>query len=152
MSLELLLKISHIYMFICDLYSLYCLKISCIHLFQLRLLPRSMIRGASSMCHSLRCVVGVILINVPAPYSEDIRWRVIWFLHFWGYSEEENCFYLGISKWTLWRYMQSYFVSGNVDTQRMGRPFESVQFQPREELIIMVLVNGCLCCRLKMVL
>ena len=152
MSLELLLKISRIYKFICDLYSLYCLKISCIHLFQLRLLPRSMIRGASSMFHSPRCVVGVTRLNVPAPYSEDLRWRVIWFRHFWGYSEEENCFYLGISKWTLWGYMQSYFFSGNVDTQRMGRPFESVQFQPREELIIMVLVNGCLCCRLKMVL
>ena len=89
---------------------------------------------------------------MPEPYSEDLRWRVIWFRHFGGYSGEENCFYLGISKWTLWRYMKSYFVSGNVDTQRMGRPFESVQFQPREELIIMVLVDGCLCCRLKMVL
>ena len=74
---------------------------------------------------------------MPAPYSEDLRWRVIWFRLFGGHSEEETCFYLGISKWTLWRYLQSYLLSGNVDSQRMGRPLDSVQFQPREELIIM---------------
>lgn len=74
---------------------------------------------------------------MPAPYSEDLRWRVIWFRLFLGRSEEETCFYLGISKWTLWRYLQSYLLSGNVDSQRMGRPLDSVHFQPREELIIM---------------
>ena len=30
---------------------------------------------------------------MPAPYSEDLRWRVIWFRLFGGYSEEEACFY-----------------------------------------------------------
>ena len=73
----------------------------------------------------------------PRRNSEDLRWRVIWFRHLWGHSEEETCFYLGISKWILRRYLQSYFLSGNVVAQRMGRPFQSVQFQPREELIIM---------------
>ena len=74
---------------------------------------------------------------MPAPYSEDLRWRVIWFRLFGGHSEEETCFYLGISKWTLWRYLQSYILSGNVAPQRMGRPLGSVQFQPRGELVIM---------------
>ena len=83
------------------------------------------------------------VFNMPAPYSEDLRWRVIWFRHFGGHSEEETCFYLGISKWTQRRYLRSYFLSGNVVVQSMGRPFQSVQFQPREELIIMesVLAN-----------
>ena len=74
---------------------------------------------------------------MPAPYSEDLRWRVISFRIFGGYSEEETCFYLGISKGTLWRYLQSYILSGNVDSQRMRRPLDSVQFQPRKELVIM---------------
>ena len=91
------------------------------------------------MFHSPRYVVGASpVFNMPAPYSEDLRWRVIWFRRFWGHSEEETCFYVGISKsGTLRRYLQSYFLFGNVVAQRMGRPFQSVQFQPREELIIM---------------
>ena len=79
---------------------------------------------------------------MPAPYSEDLRWRVIWFRLFGGHSGEETCFYLGISKWTLWRYLQNYILSGKVDSQRMERPLDSVQFQPREELIIMEAVLG----------
>ena len=76
---------------------------------------------------------------MPAPYSEDLRWRarVIWFRLFGGHPAEETCFYLGISKGTLWRYLQSYILSGNVDSQRMGRPLDSVQFLPRKELVIM---------------
>ena len=69
---------------------------------------------------------------MPVPYSEDLCWRIIWFLHFGGHSEEETCFHLA-----LWRYLQSYILSGNVDSQGMGRPLDSVQFQPREELVIM---------------
>ena len=69
--------------------------------------------------------------------AEDLRWRVVWFRLFGGYSEEETCFYLGISKLTLWRYLQSYILSGNVDSQRIGRPLNSVQFEPRDEIVIM---------------
>ena len=32
--------------------------------------------------------------NMPAPYSEDLRWRAIWIRHLCGYSEEETCFHL----------------------------------------------------------
>ena len=74
---------------------------------------------------------------MPAPYSVDLRWRVIWFRLFGGYSEEKISIYLEISKGTLWRYLQSYILSGNVDSQRMGRPLDSVQFLPRKELVIM---------------
>ena len=38
---------------------------------------------------------------------------------------------------TLWRYLQSYILSGNVDSQRIGRPLNSVQFEPRDEIVIM---------------
>ena len=79
--------------------------------------------------------------NMPAPYWEDLRWRVIWFRRFGGYSEEETCFYLGISKGTLWRYLQSYILSGNVDSQVIGRQRDSVQFQTRKELVIMEAVS-----------
>ena len=90
------------------------------------------------MFHSARCITGAsVVCNMPAPYSEDLRWRAIWIRHFCGYSEEETCFHLGISKWTLRRYLHGYFVSGDVKAKKIGRPLGSLHFQPPEELIIM---------------
>ena len=90
------------------------------------------------MFHSARCITGASAVcNMPAPYSEDLRWRAIWIRHFCGYSEEETCFHLGISKWTLRRYLHGYFVSGDVKAKKIGRPLGSLHFQPPEELIIM---------------
>ena len=109
-----------------------------IHLFQLRLLRRRMIHDAWSMFHSARCITGASAVcNMPAPYSENLRWRAIWIRHFCGYSEEETCFRLGISKWTLRRYLHGYFVSGDVKAKKIGKPLGSLHFQPPEELIIM---------------
>ena len=97
-----------------------------------------MIHDAWSMFHSARCITGASAVcNMPAPYSEDLRWRAIWIRHFCGYSEEETCFHLGISKWTLRRYLHGYFVSGDVKAKKIGRPLGSLHFQPPEELIIM---------------
>ena len=73
-------------------------------------------------------------------YARNVHGRLSWVswfrLFFLGHLEEQTCFYLGISKLTLWRYLRSYFVSGKVNTRRIGRPFATVQLQPREELII----------------
>ena len=44
-------------------------------------------------------------------------------------------------KGTLWRYLQSYILSGNVDSQVIGRQRDSVQFQTRKELVIMEAVS-----------
>lgn len=90
------------------------------------------------MFHSAQCITGASAVcNMPAPYSEDLRWRANWIRHFCGYSEEETCFHLGISKWTLRRYLHGYFVSGDVKAKKIGRPLGSLHFQPPEELIIM---------------
>ena len=90
------------------------------------------------MFHSARCITGASAVcNMPAPYSEDLRWRAIWIRHFCGYSEEETCFHLGISKWTLRRYLHGYFVSGDVKAKKIGRPLGTLHFQLPEELIIM---------------
>ena len=90
------------------------------------------------MFYSPRCITGASAVcNMPAPYSEDLRWRAIWIRHFCGYSEEETCFHLGISKWTLRRYLHGYFVSGDVKAKKIGRPLGSLHFQLPEELIIM---------------
>ena len=56
---------------------------------------------------------------------------------FLGAFRGRNLFLSRNTQVDLRRYLQSYFVSGNVVAQWMGRPFQSVQFQPHEELIIM---------------
>ena len=91
-----------------------------------------------SMFHILRCITGASAVcNMPAPYSEVLRWRAIWIRNFCGYSEEETCFHLGMSKWTLRRYLHGCFVSGDVKAKKLGRPPGSLHFQSPEELIIM---------------
>ena len=90
------------------------------------------------MFHILRCITGASAVcNMPAPYSEVLRWRAIWIRNFCGYSEEETCFHLGMSKWTLRRYLHGCFVSGDVKAKKLGRPPGSLHFQSPEELIIM---------------
>ena len=88
------------------------------------------------MFHSPRCVTGGSpIFNMPATYSKELCWVNLFRLVL-GHLEKDTCLYLGMSKLTLWRYLRSYLVTGNVNTRRIGRLFGSVQFKAREELII----------------
>ena len=42
-----------------------------------------------------------------------------------------------VSTLILRRYLHGYFVSGDVKAKKIGRPLESLHFQPSEELVIM---------------
>ena len=37
--------------------------------------------------------------SMPSPYSQDLSWRITWFVGSLGLSVEEAAFYLGISPW-----------------------------------------------------
>jgi hypothetical protein len=74
--------------------------------------------------------------KMPAPYSEDLRWRVIWFVHILQHSISEASFYLGLSERTIERYLTKFLVTGDVKPDQIGRSFGSITFAPREELII----------------
>ena len=74
---------------------------------------------------------------MPAPYSEDLRWRVIWFVLHMCHTTEETAFYLGVSEWTVQRYVRKFLSTGSINANPLGRPFGSVKFVPREELIIL---------------
>ena len=57
------------------------------------------IYDARSMFHCPQCVVGAnLVLNMPAPCSENLRWRVIWFGLFGGHSDEKTRFYLAHNK------------------------------------------------------
>ena len=40
---------------------------------------------------------------MPAPYSADLRWRIIWFVHILQNSVAEGSFFLGICERTVER-------------------------------------------------
>ena len=74
---------------------------------------------------------------MPAPYSQDLRWRVVWFVWHLGLSVEEAAFYLGVSTWTVERYLTKFANTGGVTTKTLGRPTGKLKFSPYEELLVL---------------
>ena len=56
---------------------------------------------------------------MPAPYSPDPRWRVIWFVHILQNSVAEASFFLGV--WTVERFFSKLLVNGGVKPEPVGR-------------------------------
>ena len=73
---------------------------------------------------------------MPAPYSDDLRWRVIWFVNILQHSVAEASFFLGVSERTVERYLSKFLVNGDVKPEPVGRSYGSISFAPREELIV----------------
>ena len=71
---------------------------------------------------------------MPAPYSADLRWRVIWFVHILQNSVAEASFFLGVCERTVERYISKFLVNGGVKPEPVGRSYGSISFAPREEL------------------
>ena len=61
---------------------------------------------------------------MPTPFSEDLRWRVIWFVHVLQHSVAETSFFLGVSeRITVERYISKFFVTGDVKSEIIGRSY-----------------------------
>ena len=58
---------------------------------------------------------------MPAPYSVDLRWRVIWFVHILQNSVAETSFFLGVCERTVERYISKCPVNGQVKPGPVGR-------------------------------
>ena len=68
---------------------------------------------------------------MPAPFSGDLRLRVIWFVHVLLHSVAEASFFLGGSKRKVERYISKFLVTGDgVHTRKRGTSFikKSVSF------------------------
>ena len=60
---------------------------------------------------------------MPAPYSADLRWRVIWFFHVLQNSKAEASFFLGVCERTAERYISKFLVNGGVKPEPVGRSY-----------------------------
>ena len=67
-----------------------------------------------------------------APYSGDLRWRVIWFVHTLQHSVAEASFLLGVCESTVERYVSTFLVKPEPD----GRFYRLITFWPRKELTV----------------
>ena len=58
---------------------------------------------------------------MPATYSADLRWRVIWFVHILQNSEAEASFFLGVCERTVERCISKFLVNSHVKPGQVGR-------------------------------
>ena len=70
---------------------------------------------------------------MPAPYRDDLRWRVIWFVHILQHSVTEASLFLGVCERTVERYVSKFLVNGDVKPEPVGRSYGSISFAPRED-------------------
>ena len=73
---------------------------------------------------------------MPAPYSQDLRWRVIWLAEIVGLDLQEVSFFLQLSEMTIRRYVKKFRKLGNVSTAIIGRPYNCIAIHQHEELVI----------------
>ena len=59
----------------------------------------------------------------PALFSEDLRWRLVWFVHVLKHSVAEASLFLGVSERTVERYISKFLVTGDVKSERIGRSY-----------------------------
>ena len=80
-------------------------------------------------------------VEMPRPYSQDLRWRAIWLTEIVGLDLEEVSFYLQLSEMTIRRYIQKFRELGNLNTAIIGRPYNCVALHPHEELVIFEILH-----------
>ena len=74
---------------------------------------------------------------MPGAYSEDLRWRIIWYKFLLMRSDEEIAFQLFVCPRTVQRICQKFVFTGNVVAERAGRPVGTTTLHRHEEYIIM---------------
>ena len=73
---------------------------------------------------------------MPGTYSEDLRWRIIWYKFLLMRSDEEIAFQLFVCPRTVQRICQKFVLTGNVAAERVGRPVGTTTLHRHEEYII----------------
>ena len=71
---------------------------------------------------------------MPAPFSEDLRWRVIWFVHVLQHSVPRLHFSWAFLKEQLSATFLNFLVAGNAKSETIGRSNEETRnvFQLRK--------------------
>ena len=64
---------------------------------------------------------------MPALFSEDLRLRVIWFVHVLQHSVAEASFFLGVSERTVEYYISKFVVTGDLKSETKGRSYEETR-------------------------
>ena len=64
---------------------------------------------------------------MPVPFSEDLRWRVIWFVHVLQHSVAEASFFLGVSERIVEHYISKFLVTGKVKLETIGCSYEETR-------------------------
>ena len=75
---------------------------------------------------------------MPRPYSEDLRWRVIWMKEILGYQVDEVAAALRMSPRTIERYVSRVLNFGEVKANTIGRPLNSVAMHPHVEFFFLL--------------
>ena len=75
--------------------------------------------------------------NMPAPYSDDLRWRMIYQRLFYNRHYDEIASQLFVSARTVMRTFRTFINTGDVKPCRFGRSTGSTTLFPHEEYIIM---------------
>jgi transposase len=74
---------------------------------------------------------------MPRPYSDDLRWRMVYQKPFYEKSYEEIALQLFVCPKTVYRTIRTFLNTGDVKPCRPGRPTGSITLFPHEEYIIM---------------
>ena len=67
------------------------------------------------------------LSMMPAPFSDDLRWRVIWFVHVLKHSVAETSLFWGVSERTVKRYISKFPVTGDIKSKTIGHSYEETR-------------------------
>ncbi len=78
-----------------------------------------------------------VLSNMPRPYSDDLRWRMVYQRVFYQRSYDEIASQLFVCPKTVYRTIRTFLNTGNVKSCRLGRPSGSVTLFEHEEYILM---------------
>ena len=62
---------------------------------------------------------------MPAPFSEDVRWRVSRLYMFFSIQLQRLHFFLGVSERTVERYISKFLVTGDVKSETIGHSYEA---------------------------
>lgn len=73
---------------------------------------------------------------MPAPLSEDVRWRIVWLSVFLGHSVKETAEILCISCRSVERVMEKYEATEDIKAEKLGRPIDSVAFLYDEQRVL----------------
>ena len=74
---------------------------------------------------------------MPAPYSRDLQWRVIWVKEVLGYEVNEEAASLSLSPRTVERYRRQFLNFGDINPGVIARPLHSVSMHSYVEFLIM---------------